>query len=296
MVVIVSMLMEKKQWADLFIDAFFNQNGLWCFMLMVVAMLANISVEAIKWKILVRSNTTFHFSTSLMAVFSGVTAGLITPHGIGDYIGRILFLSPEKRLDNIGSVLFSRVAQLCITCLTGVFATAYFYFYVEADSNIILALVTAVLTLLFIFISWKYRAYLLDRMKRIPFIKRIESWFEQLRLYSNKLFAITLALSALRYIIFTAQFVCLLLFFDVHVPIEILVIGAVFTFFVKSIIPTFIDLGVRELAAVFFFSSYDSISEQHVLAASLSLWFFNLVLPAVIGLFCMFKLEYQKQK
>jgi len=294
MVIIVSMLVEKKQWMNVFINAFFNQNGLWCFTMMLVAMLANISVEAIKWKILVRSNTVLCFHTSLMAVFSGVTAGLITPHGIGDYIGRILFLDPEKRLENIASVLFSRVAQLCITCLTGVFATAYFYFYIDADSNIIAALIIAVVTLLFIFMSWRYRVFLLDRMKRIPFIKKIENWFEQLRLYSNKLFAITLALSALRYVIFTTQFICLLLFFDVHLPIEILAVGAVFTFFVKSIIPTFIDLGVRELAALFFFSSYDMLSEQHVLAASLSLWFFNLVLPAVIGLFCMFNLEYKK--
>ncbi len=259
-------------------------------------MLANISIEAIKWKFLLKETSPVSLTLSLKAVFTGITAGLITPHGIGDYIGRILFLDPEKRLENVASVLFSRVAQLCITCLTGLLATVYFYCYLKADVRILAALAVAVITLIIVFLCWKYRAFLLDRMKEVPLIKKIEYWFEHLRIYSNYIFLITLTLSALRYVIFTTQFVLLLRFFDVQLPVEILAIGAVFTFFVKSIVPTFIDLGVRELAALFFFSGYSVAASEHVLAASLSLWFFNLVIPAIIGLFCMFTMEYQKQE
>lgn len=262
--------------------------------MMLIAMFANLSVEAWKWQYLVHTKHALSFKVAITAVFSGITAGLITPHGIGDYVGRILFLNPENRLENIASVLFSRIAQLCITCITGIAATLYFCFVIQMDQRVLAAFVVAIVTLLIIFLFWKFRAYILDKMKHIPVLKNIENWFEQLRMYSNQLFLTTLALSALRYSIFLTQFVVLLLFFDVQLPIELLIVGAIFAFFVKSIVPTFFDLGVRELAAVFFFSAYH-IADEKVLAASISLWFINLLIPAVIGLFCMFQIDYTKK-
>ncbi len=293
--IIYSLLLDKQHWLELFAQTFFKENGLYVFAGMLIAMFANISVEAIKWQRLVRSITVIPFSTSLMAVYSGIVAGIITPHGIGDYVGRVLFIHADKRLESIGSVLFSRVAQLCITCITGVAALIYFYFFIEGNERMLLALAIACVTLLVICMAWSYRGRLLDNMKHIPVLKNIEKWFEQLRIYNNQLFAQTLGLSALRYLIFLSQFVCLLIYFGVELPLQILAVGAIFTFFVKSVIPSFLDIGVRELAAVFFFSAYQ-IADEKVLLASLSLWFFNLLIPAVIGLFCMFKIEYTKHK
>jgi uncharacterized membrane protein YbhN (UPF0104 family) len=291
---IVFLLIDKKIWWDFFIQSYFNQRGILLIGMMLIAMLANLSVEAWKWQYLVHSKDTLPFKVALTAVFSGITAGLITPHGIGDYVGRILFLNPENRLENIASVLFSRIAQLCITCITGIAATLYFCFVIQMDQRVLAAFVVAIVTLLIIFLFWKFRAYILDKMKHIPVLKNIESWFEQLRMYSNQLFLTTLVLSALRYSIFLTQFVVLLLFFEVQLSVELLIVGAVFTFFVKSIVPTFFDLGVRELAAVFFFSAYH-IADEKVLAASISLWLVNLLIPAVIGLFCMFQIDYTKK-
>ncbi len=37
------------------------------------------------------------------------------------------------------------------------------------------------------------------------------------------------------------------------------------------------------------------IADEKVLAASISLWFINLVLPSIIGLFCMFHIDYTKK-
>lgn len=291
---IVFLLVDKKMWWEFLLHSYTNQKGLLIISVMIVGMVANLSVEAWKWQYLVRTKSILSFKVSLTAVFSGIAAGLITPHGIGDYVGRILFLDPENRLENIASVLFSRVAQLCITCITGIAATLYFCFVIQMDQRVLAAFVLAIITLLAIFLLWQFRGYLLDKMKRIPVLKNIENWFELLRVYSNHLFLTTLALSALRYGIFLAQFVILLLFFDVQLPIEIIIIGVVFTFFVKSIVPTFFDLGVRELAAVFFFSAYH-IADEKVLAASISLWLINLVLPSIIGLFCMFHIDYTKK-
>lgn len=292
-IAIVSILLNKEHLSENFSHAFLNGKGIVMLICMLIAMLLNVSVEAIKWKRLLTPMTVITFPKALMAVFSGIAAGLITPHGIGDYIGRVLFVDSSKRLESIGSVLFSRIAQLCITCFTGVVAIVYFYFFIQVDARLLFALLIAGITLLLIYLAWHYRTRLLDTMKRIPILKFIEKWFEALRKYSNQVFMEALYLSALRYAIFLTQFVMLLIFFHVDLPIEILCIGAVFTFFVKSIIPTYLDLGVRELAAVFFFSHY-AVAEVNILLASLSLWVFNLVIPSFIGVFCMFKIEYTK--
>jgi uncharacterized membrane protein YbhN (UPF0104 family) len=291
---IVFLLVDKKKWWNFLLQSYTNKEGVVIICILIAGMFANLSVEALKWQYLVRTKSGLSFKTALTAVFSGIAAGLITPHGIGDYVGRILFLEPENRLENVASVLFSRVAQLCITCITGVAATLYYCLVIQMDQRVIASFMLAIFTLFVIFFLWQFRAYLLDKMKRIPVLKNIENWFEQLRAYSNQLFLLTLILSALRYSIFLTQFVILLLFFDVALPIEILITGAIFTFFVKSIVPTFFDLGVRELAAVFFFSAYQ-MADEKILAASISLWVINLLVPSVIGLFCMFYIDYTKK-
>lgn len=289
--VIFYILWDKKEWM-LFIEPYFNSIDTYFVLgFLLFLMVLNISVEALKWFLLVKENTTITFFQSLKAVFSGTAAGLITPHGVGDYVGRILFLDPEKRVENISSVLFSRIAQLCITCITGIAALMYIGFYFEFNKWIALSMILALTFLLLVSIVWFKRTLLLDGMKKVPLIKNIENWFEYIRSYSNQLFMKTLLLSGLRYGIFLSQFVILLIFFDVEVPLHILIIGAIFIFFVKSIIPTFLDLGVRELAAVFFFATYH-VQEQNVLAASLSLWIINIIIPSCIGLIMMFQIEY----
>jgi uncharacterized membrane protein YbhN (UPF0104 family) len=294
-ILVVSILLKKEQLASSILDAFLTSEGLLLFFIMLVGMFLNLSVEAFKWQRLLSSTTQISFSTALMAVFSGIAAGLITPHGIGDYIGRVLFIDTTKRMESIGSVLFSRIVQLCVTCMMGIGAVVYYYFLINTDNRLWIAFAIAGLTLLLIYLAWGYRVEWLDKMKRLPLLKLIEKWFDALRHYSNLLFLETLCLSWVRYTIFLTQFVVMLLFFKVDLPLEILYIGGIFTFFVKSIIPTYLDLGVRELAAVFFFSNYQSAEEQ-VILASLSLWLFNLVIPSFIGLFCMFKIEYTKAK
>lgn len=292
--VILFILWEKKEWWQYFVTSYYNRKGLFVLILLLVLMLANISVEALKWYFLVKENTAIKFIKALKAVFSGITAGLITPHGVGDYLGRILFLDPDKRMENISSVFFSRIAQLCITCITGFAAFLYLILFMPYDVRMFISIALSMVVLLIILLLWNKRNKILDVMSHIPFIKNVERWFNHIRKYTNQLFLKTLLLSALRYGIFLSQFVILLVFFEVHISLDILVVGAIFTFFIKSIVPTFFDLGVRELVAVFFFSAY-AHSEESILAASLSLWFINVLIPALIGLVCMFQIEYVKK-
>jgi uncharacterized membrane protein YbhN (UPF0104 family) len=287
---LIILLDAKKEWMDRFYLAFSTGNGPVVFLFLFVFMFVNIGLEAFKWKRLLHSIESISFMKALMAVYSGICAGLITPHSIGDYIGRVFFVKNTKRFESIGSILFSRLSQLFITCITGIIAACYFLWKIELDNRIFSLILISIISIVVFYVSWEKRTYLLDKMQRLPLLNKIEFWFDHIRTYSSTLFYQTLFLSALRYAVFLSQFVVLLIFFGIKLPLELLIVGGIFTFFVKSLIPTFFDLGIRELAAVYFFSQFE-IPQEPVILASLSLWFFNLIIPSFIGLFCMFKIE-----
>jgi len=287
---LIVLLDAKREWMDKFYLAFSTANGPVVFIFLFLFMLLNIGLEAFKWKRLIHSIESISFIKALMAVYSGICAGLITPHSIGDYIGRVFFVKNTKRFESIGSILFSRLSQLLITCITGIIAACYFLWRIELDNRIFTLILISIISIVVFYVSWEKRTYLLDKMQRLPLLNKIEFWFDHIRTYSPSLFYQTLLLSALRYAVFLTQFVVLLIFFGIKLPLELLIVGGIFTFFVKSLIPTFFDLGIRELAAVYFFSQF-GIPQEPVILASLSLWFFNLIIPSFIGLFCMFKIE-----
>jgi uncharacterized membrane protein YbhN (UPF0104 family) len=62
------------------------------------------------------------------------------------------------------------------------------------------------------------------------------------------------------------------------------------TFFVKTIIPfiSFAELGVREAASIYFLSTF-GVSGEVAFNAAFLLYFVNVLIPAFIGMFLLFK-------
>jgi type III secretory pathway component EscU len=73
-----------------------------------------------------------------------------------------------------------------------------------------------------------------------------------------------------------------LYFFGVDAPWYVMAEGIILVYVAKSVFPTFLDLGVRELTAIFYFSSYGYDSTM-VMLAGLTIWLVNMVSPALIG-------------
>jgi len=104
-------------------------------------------------------------------------------------------------------------------------------------------------------------------------------------------------LALLRYMVFTCQFYLLLLFFGVEVPFIPAWILVSVIFYVMVLVPTIAltELGVRGAVAAYFFSR---ITDQlpGVLNATVSLWLFNLAIPAMIGTGFVFMFHFEKRK
>ncbi|HET9430922.1 MAG TPA: hypothetical protein VFO70_07085, partial [Chitinophagaceae bacterium] len=76
----------------------FNSPLVWNFVGVVLLMLANWSLEAIKWKISVRPIQEISFFRSFKAVLSGISFSVSTPNRVGEYLGRVLYMDEGNRL------------------------------------------------------------------------------------------------------------------------------------------------------------------------------------------------------
>src|SRR5688572_413988 len=87
--------------------------------IVVLLMLANWSLEALKWKLSVREVQHVSFLKSLKAIFSGVSFSVTTPNRMGEYAGRILYMEEGNRLRVVSLTILGSLSQLIITLSFG---------------------------------------------------------------------------------------------------------------------------------------------------------------------------------
>jgi uncharacterized membrane protein YbhN (UPF0104 family) len=262
------------------------------FILAFVLIVLNISLEAYKWKYLISKIEKLRFGQALEGVVTGVTMGFITPHSLGDYAARILTLTSAERTRGFGAVFLSRISQFYITLYFGTVSLVFYVYQViqanEFNYNLIVWF-TVFNNLLFILIFIYHKA-IFRQVERWKTFQKIIPYFEIIKSYSFREINHVLLLSFFRYLVFSLQFILLLKFFDINLSWWLMLMGVSFIFFIKSVVPTFFDLGVRETAAVIFFGVFSN-HHENIVFASLTLWLFNLALPAVVGLLFIFKIR-----
>jgi uncharacterized membrane protein YbhN (UPF0104 family) len=263
----------------LFITAFFLFPLNWAF-------------ETLKWKFLLRKVEHINFLKAYRGILTGVTFGMITPFSIGDYIGRILQLSGKERIKVVGAIFLSRLAQFFITLIFGAASMVYFILKVkEEDPAVFVLAIFASVAGIFVLLLFLYHRLVMSFIKNVEFFSPVYRYFEILNKYSKKDVFKVVLFSFLRYLVFSIQFVLLLIFFKASNDIGLLCMGVAFVFLVKSIVPTILDLGVREASAIYFFAAFGLSSESNIIYASLSLWIINILIPAFAGLLLIFKIK-----
>lgn len=94
----------------------------------------------------------------------------------------------------------------------------------------------------------------------------------------------TLGFSLLRYLVFSTQFLFLLLIFDIEIEVKVAFATIFMMYFLASVLPSihFLDVVIKGSVAVFLFSKL-GVEDWKILAVTSLMWLFNLVLPAVFG-------------
>lgn len=265
------------------------------FIVVVALMFLNWFLESLKWKYLVQRIEKITVWQAIESVFCGLTWAIFTPNRIGEYGGRMFFLSPRKRILGAIAMVVGALGQMVITNVMGAVAMLWFIWrfispnlWIYSSLVILGTLFCGLFILIYFNISW-----LNSLLNRFEVLKPLRRFFFILARYRFKQLWKVFSYSIARFIVFTSQYCIIihlllpeLLFFEICMMTFIL-------FFVQSAIPSLdlLDVGVRSSVATYFFS-FITTQDIAIMAATACVWFVNLIIPAILGSGFVLKLNF----
>ena len=250
-------------WKSL-VAKFVYPNHLWLFMVLLLAPL-NIAFEAMKGHELIKSFTSMKKWRVFKAVLSGITIAIFTPNRVGEYGGRILFVSPEHNWKAVIATVVGSLAQLLILLSFGLLGLMVFSNHFLFNIDMLVPLV-----------------------KRIPFIQHFKRFFKHLLVLKNyhkqELWK-ALGFAFLRYATYSLQYYFLLKFYGIPISPFIGLAGIATIFFVQASIPLPPVMGLlaRGEIALYVWGNF-SEDQAAILAATFTLFVINIAVPALLGM------------
>jgi hypothetical protein len=249
----------------------------------------NWGIEAWKWKMSVETTYPVKYSQAFKAVLSGVSFSVTMPNRIGEYLGRVLYLPEGNRLKAIPLTIVGSFAQLLVTLVMGTVglivlkrdlllhfesATIWYQFVLYG----LMALIV-LLTLLYFNVSGVVDLY--KRWIRSP--KHLYL-VEALELFDVQLLLRILLLSFLRYLVFLAQYLLIFYLCEVTIDAALLCWLMSVVFLAMAAIPSIalLELGLRGEISLKLIGIYTA-NTLGITITTISIWFINLVMPAIIG-------------
>lgn len=271
------------------IRASLGSTKLFYFVAVVLLMVVNWSIEAIKWRISIREIQRVSFFKALQAVLSGVSFAVSTPNRMGEYLGRVLYMNEGSRLKTISITIVGSISQLIITLCMGFWGLLLLKSKIlsqgliaEMWMNVIIYGVLAAivfLTLFYFRLSW-----LVKWVDRLPGSQRFAYLVKALEDFNATLLLKLLSLSLLRFAVFIVQYYMLFSLFGVAVFWWQAFWTVSVSFLVMAVIPTIAiaELAQRGKILIAIVSLYTA-NELGITLATASIWFINLIIPAIIG-------------
>lgn len=261
----------------------------------VVMMFMNWALEVVKWKYLSRRIEIISWWVAIKSVFSGLTWAIFTPNRIGEYGGRVFFLKPRNRARGAIAMGVGLFAQLVLTSVFGSLSIAWFVStHLPTPESVkfgvwLLAVIYA-LAFLVLYFNVHWVDYLVGKFR---FLRKIKPFFSVLEDFTTRELLRVLFFSLLRFIIFTSQYIVLMLVFLPEMPFVSMVLMIFILFFIQSAVPSLdiFDFSVRSFVASNLYS-YITTQEIAVMAIVSCIWFVNLILPAIMGSIFVFNVNY----
>lgn len=258
-------------------------------------MLVNWFIESIKWRFLLKPVERINILRAVESVFCGLTWAIFTPNRIGEYGGRVFFLSPRKRILGAMAMVVGAVSQMIITNVLGALAVLWFigkFIPLNFWLHYAIAFLVIIFCLFFILFYFNIR-WLNNLLLSIDFFKRFRQILGVLTRYRKAALLKVLMYSFSRFIVFTSQYCIIISMLIPEIHIFEMCMMIFILFFVQSALPSLdlLDVGVRSMTATYFFS-YITNQEVAIIAATACIWVINLVFPAIIGTAFVFKLNF----
>ena len=254
----------------------------------LLLMPVNWLIEAIKWKLSIKSFESTTLLKAFGSVWYGVVTGIITPNRIGEPIGRIASISAPNRAKAALAAVWCSATQQIATIFFGIIGLVTWGYFPCTNGNfsnkiIIISIIVAAALLGLLLFIFKINS-VANYLGRKQFFKKLTSGEEVALNITLPQSSAIIGLSIFRYIVFATQFILILKFLGVNVQAFMLFSAISLTYLFASFVPTFFfsEAGVRAGFALAFVGSLTSNSIA-VVSATITLWLLNVGLPAAIA-------------
>lgn len=247
----------------------------------------NIVIETSVWKsVLDQLDVRHPFDFLFGSVMAGFTLGAVTPARVGEFAGRAYYLKADERWRGAFALALSRQPELSVLGIAGCFGLAYLMSTIPSMP----APMSAVLGFGIVATAFVSAISVMPRLIE-PLTLKFGKYFSFFPAGSLASHLTSLSLkktyiySIIRYIVYSVQFVLLILAFGISVPMLTIAAATAAIFLIRFLVPpiTFMDLGIREGATVYFFGLLGA-SSSAAFNAAFVLFVINIALPAIAGI------------
>lgn len=275
---------EKAYLKDIF-SLFTGFEWFAMLLFLLVLMTINWSIEAKKWQIIANSQSKINFISAFKSVVSGIALDALVPFGIGAVGAKIFSINTSQRRQLAPPLFIAQGMQTVFTVVFGFLGVNQLAEYTSIssifDKEILLIemfLLGGGILILFFLVPKSYY-FIRQGIRSINFSQWVVIFF----------------LSFVRYVVFFIQMFVLSTYLAPQIPTHIVIGCITFMFFTKTILPKpghLGALGIRGTSVIFFLNAvgYSSVG---VVLASIVIWFINLALPSIIGLFYIKNLKFK---
>lgn len=262
--------------------------------LLVIAILLmplNLSLEAKKWQLLAGSAQRLPYKNAFASYLAGIAFSIITPNNLGEYPGRVLYLKRKNTFRLISVSVLGAVSQFLTLFMFGALGLTYYNIaYPGIPQFVILVSCLVVMTGVWM-LYWRFEkwAHYIEKIKRL---RKFHVYGKMLRRFTQKEQIKILSISLIRYSIYTAQYLILLHWMNVYMPVFQGFFMCALFFWVTAIIPsiTLVELGERGTVGLYLFYHF-SDNTIGILTATVAIWCINLIIPAIIGSILLFRMR-----
>lgn len=276
------------------------------FWTVILLSFVNWGIEAKKWQLVSKKVQRLNYFVAFKAVLSGVTLSLNTPNRIGEYGGRILYISEGNRIKAISLSIAGSISQLIITLLMGCGGLVFILLTKQSGPEPIMGLSFFWIKILlfisafasvFLIIVYFRLSWLIKIIEKIPPVVKYAHYISVLEDFHAKELLRLLFLSFFRFMVFVIQYILLLQVLKVELTwIEGFWIISIL-FLVLAIVPSFAiaDLGIRGKFSIELLSLY-SANTIGIIGTTFGIWFINLFIPAIAGSILILSVKIFKER
>lgn len=258
--------------------------------IVIILMPLNWFTELLKWKKITDRFQKISFTQAIHSIGAGIFIGLFTPNRLGELGGRMIHIDKVNRWKAFYVNGVSSLSQSLLTIVMGCMAMLYFSEYIEElgylDQHITSVVILLIGLLLPVVLLWLY--FRSQSLKK--FLGFIDSRIRKTKELDDFTISISdrfylLAMSALRYLLFSTQFVFLLMLFISDINWLEAYLAVMFIFFCTTIVPSgWISSLPLRTSFAFLIIDLLGFNGSFALLSSVLLWIINLFIPACLSL------------